>query len=540
MDRTEPMSSSNTAHPTVRFLLRYHVELLTVLTILFVAQTGLVPFDFGRGPTGPGSGGLFSTSVSRLTFPDIVSNIFLYLPLGLLLHWSLARRPRRLPLTPVMAIALAAALSGIVEWLQAYSPARVSSIIDLTSNVVGATVGVCLSWTARRIIPHFLGVTIAELHERPQAAVLKAYCFLLVVFAAIPFSLSFDAVCLKQAVRAANFVPFRSVMYDDAGAGGMLPKTTDNIYAYERLLRMKRWSRWVAECTSFAVLAWLALGFLRRDYHFSRRASVALVMYLGGAFAIGLSLLQLPIVSRACDVTDVLFRWLGLIVGLILRPIYLNQVAGRASSDVGDLHRRIAKIGLAAVAAYIVYTGVIPFNFGVQTGGLRASVQSESLLPFFAYFMARFDLMMADVMQKFASYVVFSALFAMWWTRNRADARSAPVFAITMLGVSLSLLVEFVQVFIPVRVTSSTDPILAAAGCMIGVLAQRQAAAFYQFARTRRPLSQPERVAGQRSPIAELAPDDALIATLFDPRPDAPVEPSPKHVPSSSRPHPKA
>ncbi len=538
MDRTATVNSSKPTRPTVHFLLRHYVEFLTVLTVLFILQTGLVPFDFSRAATGVGSRVLFSASVTRLTFPDIVSNIFLYVPLGALLHWCLVRNLRRIPLTSVIAIAFAAALSGIVESLQAYSVARVSSVIDLTSNVVGATVGVCLSWTTRRIVPHLLGVTIAELHEHPQAAILKAYCLLLVVFAAIPFSFSFDGIRLKQAVRAANFVPFRAPTYDDAVAGGMLPKTTENTYAYERWLGMKRWSRWAAECASFALLAWLALTVLRNDYGFSRKASVTLVMYLGGAFAIGLTLLQLPIVSRACDVTDIVFRWLGLITGLIARPAYLNRIGSLTASAVEDFHRIIAKIGLVMAAAYILYMGVIPCTFGAQTGTLTASVNNDSFLPFFAYFMARFDLMMADAMQKFASYVVFAALLAMWWSRVGVNTMRSPVFAITVIGVSLSLLIELVQVFIPVRVTSLTDPILAAAGCLTGALAQRHAAEFYHFARTRRPAYQPERARRQRSPFAELPLDDALIATLYDPRPDAPIEPSPARAcpPTSPRP----
>jgi VanZ family protein len=206
---------------------------------------------------------------------------------------------------------------------------------------------------------------------------------------------------------------------------------------------------------------------------------------------------------------------------------------------VEDFHQTIARVGLALIIAYIVYTGVVPCTFGEQTGGLTASVNNESFLPFFAYFMSRFDLMMADAMQKFASYMLFAMLLAMWWSQVARSEMRSPVLAITAVGVSLSLLIELVQLFIPVRVTSLTDPILAGAGCVTGVLAQRHIADFYHFARTRPPAYQVDRARRQRSPFAELPLDDALIATLYDPRPDAPVEPSPKRVRPWSQPRPK-
>jgi hypothetical protein len=136
--------------------------------------------------------------------------------------------------------------------------------------------------------------------------------------------------------------------------------------------------------------------------------------------------------------------------------------------------------------------------------------------------------MMADAMQKFASYFVLAALFAIWWSRSAAGTARVPVLAITLLGVSLSALIEFAQVFIPVRVPSLTDPILAAAGCLAGAVAQRHAGAFYHFARTQRPACQTEIVRQPLPQVTTFGPNDALIATLFDPYPDAPVEPSPE------------
>ncbi len=513
-------------HPAVTFLVRRYVELLTALTILFVLQAGLVPFDFVGPGVDTGFSGSFGATASHPTLPDIVSNIFLYVPVGILLHWTLYRHVRSPALVLPATIVLAAALSGGVEWIQAYSPARVSSIIDFVSNVMGATIGSSISWIARRTVPGMLGAALCELHKRPHAALLKTYCFVLVIFAAIPFSFSFDATRMKQAVKSANFVPFAESELQNAWTADSFASGDDVAASRVKLQRMKRWSRWLAECTSFVVLAWLLQSVVRSDYGFSCRATTALVWWLGGALAIGLSALQLPIVSRGCDVTDVLFRLLGLWLGLITRSVDLRNGERLTAAVHARQRQRLARIGCAAAVGYIAYTGVIPLTFAAEAGGPTASLASEGFLPFFAYFVARFDLMMADAMEKFVSYAVFSALLAICWTPVITLQTQPRLLAITTIGVAISTVIEIVQMFIAVRVTSLTDPILAAAGCLTGVLMQQHILGFYHFA-TSHAFPGPEVAERLSAPASRLPPSDALVATLTEPRADAPAEPSP-------------
>ncbi|MGB2988120.1 MAG: VanZ family protein [Phycisphaerae bacterium] len=516
------------------FLLRYYVELLAALAVLFVLQTGLVPFDFAGVGTETGSTVLFGATVTHLTFPDIVSNIFLYLPIGILVHWSLCRAVPNRTLALLVTIILAAALSGGIEWIQAYSILRVSSIIDFVSNVAGATLGASLSWVARWIVPRLMEAAILEVHERPQTALLKAYCVVLVIFAAIPFSFSFDAVRLHKAIKSANFVPFAvsdtsATAAEEARAAG-----SQRSHALTKWQHMKRWSRWAAQCASFAVFAWLLQAVLWSDYGFSRGSTTALVWYLGGMFAVSLSVLQLPIVSRACDVTDILFRLFGVGLGLVTRSIHLRDSEHLPPALQARRWRKLAKIGCAATVGYIFYTGLIPLTFNASTTAATASLSSEGFLPFFAYFLARFDLMMADAMEKFASYLVFSALLAVCWTRVSSLATKPRLLAILAVGVALSVGIEITQLFIPVRVTSLTDPILACGACLTGVLAQQHGARFYRFATSTAALGPDER---QRIPAGAVrrAPSDVLVATLMEPRVDAPAEPSPMRTPRPQR-----
>jgi glycopeptide antibiotics resistance protein len=530
-NQVREMNGNTARHSSFDFLVRHYVELLTLLTILFVLQTGLVPFDFTRGDIEKGSAAFFTATASHLTFPDTVANIFLYVPVGVFLHWTIWRVVRRrAPAFPI-AVALAAAMSVSVEWVQAYSPARVSSMIDLIANVLGAAIGAAVSGMVRASFPKLVGATILEVHAQPRTAMLRAYCLMLVVFAAIPFSFSFDSIRLKKAVKSANFVPFRASTIEESLADDVQAEGDYIAYAHLKWRRMKRWSRWAAECASFAVLALLLHAVLRRDYGFSGRATMALSCWIGGGLAVGLSIMQLLIVSRACDVTDVLFRLLGLGSGMIVRAVRPRVFGELIPSEKDQRLRRLMQVGCAATLAYIVYTGVIPLTLDAGTAGPTTSLASERLLPFYAYFHARFDVMMDDVMEKFAAYVIFSALLASLWSNGRVLRAKPRLLGIIAIGVAVSALIEIVQMFISVRVTSLTDPMLAAGGCLAGVLARQHLGMLYRFATSEAAVSLEE----IRPAPVPLAPADALVASLTEPHPEAPVEPSPRRRPPVRR-----
>ncbi|UCC30749.1 MAG: VanZ family protein [Phycisphaerales bacterium] len=528
------MSIDSIGHPIARFLVRRYVELLTILAVLFVLQAGLVPFDFVGGRPDAGSTALFGAKVTPLTFPDIVSNIFLYVPLGALLHWTLSLTLRSRTLVLPVTIVIAAALSGAIEWIQAYSPIRVSSIIDFVSNVLGASLGATVSWLCRSVGRRSLGAALFELHERPQAVLLKLYCLVLVVFAAIPFSFSFDSTRLKRTVKSANFVPFRAGKLDEAFTDKVLARGDYAAHAHLKWQRMKCWSRWAAECASFVVLSWLCLWVMRYDYGFGRWAAKMLVLWLGGLFAVGLSALQFPIISRACDVTDILFRLLGLCLGIVTWSVYLGD-SGRVGPGLrAGAWQRLMKLGCAAAAGYIFYAGLIPLTFDLGNDGLAQSLGSKAFLPFYGYFIGRFDLMMDDAMEKLACYAVFAALLATCWTGiTGARPKSRPL-AIAAAGVGISVIIELFQMFIPVRVTSLTDPILAGTGCLAGAIAQQYAVKLYQLALSVR-FVDPDAPGRPVAAARGLAPGDALIAALADPNPDAPSEPSPRRTPLRRR-----
>ena len=138
--------------------------------------------------------------------------------------------------------------------------------------------------------------------------------------------------------------------------------------------------------------------------------------------------------------------------------------------------------------------------------------------------------MMDDAMEQFAAYALFAAFLSACWTRIAGRPTWRRVFAVAGVTVTLSAVIEVAQAYIPVRVTSLTDPILALAGCLAGVVGCDQAIAFYRYAVTHEMMGHDGRRADYELPVP-LAPSDALIATLTEPYDGAPVEEVPSSTP---------
>jgi hypothetical protein len=150
-------------------------------------------------------------------------------------------------------------------------------------------------------------------------------------------------------------------------------------------------------------------------------------------------------------------------------------------------------------------------------------------MPFTAYSFARHDAVLSDLTEKVAVYAVLAGLLAACRMGPSSRASGAGFGRVLAVCVGLSSFIEVVQVFIPIRVPSLTDPILAAVGCVLGVGVQRTVMSLFRFAGAHEMVGPLELIATQGSPSLGLT--DRLIATLTEPDPQAPVEVPPVHGP---------
>jgi len=502
------------------------IELLTGFTLLMVIQTGLVPFDFAGPGDRHGAGVFFEGSPSPWGTADVVGNVFLYLPVGALLYWTVTRAGRSRLQAVLGSLVLSAGLSSAVEWLQSFSPVRVSSFVDLAANVIGAGLGIGLARVTAWFGPRLFDAAAVELRERPLATAIKAYVLVLVIFAMMPFSFTLDAGLLKRSVKEINLRPFGSLerhwsLADTAFTAGDQPG-----YAAAREQAQRCWSRWAAELASFAVLAWLLLTLLHEHYGFGPATALGLVGWSCGGLALALSVGQLVVLTRTVDITDVVFRVAGILVGSLTK-VLCSAGAGRpAPHDRPDRVRHAATAGSAAALLYILATGLMPFLLEAPAASPGGGLKGGWFVPFYAGFPTRFDLMLGDVMEKFAAYLVFAVLLVTARPSLTRRGLGGCLRTIIATGFGVAAVIEVAQIFLPDRVVDVTDLALAGCGCAAGVLVQHHVVRFYAFARGLPPVAAERWQADSAAPW--LAPADALIGELMVPHPGAPAEHAPR------------
>ncbi len=111
---------------------------------LFIVYASLSPFSGWRTPNSVFSDVLTEPLLLQYTWLDVATNLFAYLPFGLLL--ALALRARFDATWTVLFTALAGAvLSTSMEYVQMYLPTRISSNLDILTNSSGTALGALLA-----------------------------------------------------------------------------------------------------------------------------------------------------------------------------------------------------------------------------------------------------------------------------------------------------------------------------------------------------------------------------------------------------------
>jgi len=129
------------------------LAILTLAAVAAIVYATLYPFSGWRpwsSLRAVGFGFLFEPWPRYWTRFDLVLNVAMYVPLGIMLA-SLLRR--RLPawLAAMLTLLAAATLSLLLEWLQTLLPGRVPSRLDWAANTVGALAGIGLAFASERL-----------------------------------------------------------------------------------------------------------------------------------------------------------------------------------------------------------------------------------------------------------------------------------------------------------------------------------------------------------------------------------------------------
>jgi len=124
---------------------------LAFVWVTLLAYGSLLPFDlalsalFAHPAEGFRSLGLSASH--SLSHVDLVTNLLLYVPLGVMLRIALRRRGLHPAAQIALGVLAVLLLSGGMEYLQAYSPSRVASLADVLANVgMGVVAVVFAPW----------------------------------------------------------------------------------------------------------------------------------------------------------------------------------------------------------------------------------------------------------------------------------------------------------------------------------------------------------------------------------------------------------
>ncbi|MGP8243562.1 MAG: VanZ family protein [Bryobacteraceae bacterium] len=149
-----------------------------LFTVLLIVYGSLFPFHFGARAEIPDPVWTLThnwPAIDRYFYRDVVVNVLLYMPLGVLVFVWLRGR-LALVQAAVLGLAGGALLSGGMEFLQAFDRPRQPSPLDLITNVLGTAAGIALARTYE--------TALARLSRHPalKAALRPSGAWLLLLF----------------------------------------------------------------------------------------------------------------------------------------------------------------------------------------------------------------------------------------------------------------------------------------------------------------------------------------------------------------------
>jgi len=465
MPRSERASSGvGSVHISSSRLINYLAgrgpELLAASYVVLVIYTGLLPFLPRVVPLPDWAGRFLGLSLVSSGLRDAVSNVILYVPLGVLLQICHRRGGlgivRRLALTVLVAVLV----SLTVEFGQQFIEQRDPSWVDVVANFCGAAFGALWAGLVHGLLRGIYTATVRRLAGERWSVAANALVVVLVFHAIFPLNSPLRAKQVYRSVTRSYVLPFEHF--------GQLEAAED--YAWRNLdpsaaLRIRRasldlWADLLAASVAYLLLAGLITISLRREYGFGRLASLSLSIW-------SCAILQLLCNSRSADVTVVLFQIGCAVIGasVALSP---NGALWRMRRGLGGV--RFWSLLLAVQMGYIAYRGLVPFDF--QWSGWGGWL-SFSWLPFGASWRSSLPVAISELSAVALRFGIFAVLLSLSWGDLVARRLGATVARVAGVVLVLGLVLELGQLLLPTRSPDLTTPLLAVLGAGAGVVIHR-------------------------------------------------------------------
>lgn len=417
----------------------------------FAVYGSFVPFQLTRVPLDEALARFpaFDPRIFRgASGSDFVANVLLFVPIGFTLAGALADRSRALALllVPLVSVAAYAASVGI-EFGQIFMAGRTPSWHDIAGETIGATFG-ALAWTA--IGPSmlvWLGPLVASAGPVERARrLLGLYIVIWLVLHVIPFDFTLRPAELADKYRAGRIVlvPFAD--------------TTGVFDAFVAL------GGALIQAVPVGALAVLCVSGGSRGLAGSLLALATIA---------GLEFLQLLVLSRTADSTDVLGGAIGALIGVRLGALWLARLETPAPTAASA---RSSSVRLWALAALFVWILVLlvrhwsPFDFTVSRAMFESRVSQLYAAPFYHHYWSDYLHALDEALETMLLAVPVGLLLQMVWPPPRKrPARVAQLLTFVGMAAALFAIIEVGQVFVPSRVPDNTDVVLAVFGTLAGI-----------------------------------------------------------------------
>ena len=399
---------------------------LWALSAAFIVYGTTIPFRFVTEPqmvlahlarvtpnpfVSPDTGG-------RLSMPDVVSNVLLFVPFGCFGVWA-RPRARSVVAQILFLTVLGAALSASVETLQLFTVDRTSSVADLVANTAGALGGAVIGALLRTSAETALVAMNASGLARASAFYpLVTATLLLCATVLEPFDVTLDVGSVVSKARG---------LLHDPWQGG--PFTDEGLSVLQHLLFASTLAVWL------------------REMRFNGAAGIAAIVSATAAIALEAS--QLFIGARMPGGRDAVVGVVGSLMG-VLASFVVPRVNGRAFWCAGVFV--LTAIGVAMQQ-------LSPFTVGAQAHAFQ-------WVPFLNYYTFTTSETVSHSAELLLSY--FPLGFAVAMTVHRKPAQ---LTAVLLAALTIAAPVEYLQAFIGARYPDITDIALSLAGAWFGLWA---------------------------------------------------------------------
>ena len=418
---------------------------VTLVYAAMVVYGSLVPLEYAPRPFEEALEAFTQTPYLTLGVrhrADLVANLLLFIPLTFAAMGWLTRENERGGrwLIGLLAMAGAAALAVGVEFAQVWFPPRTVSLNDLLAECAGAVVGIGLWVTVGCRLTAWWRRLLALTRPVDVARYLAgAYVVALAVYQLFPFDvvLSVEEMALRIHGDRLTLVPFAD------------------------------WSQTPYLMLAAKVLIYVPVGYWVAVRRPGVRRPVLAALVVGGAYAVGLEVLQMFMFSRYSSATDALLGAVG------------SAVGGAVATRFGPAARRALPTGLAwrglgwmvrlaafaAVAGALVWGKWQPFALAWPEEGVAAALVERLQVPFYAqYWNSEFEAA-AQLLRDVLTAAAMGLLLVSLVPRVVPGRRAASAVVAAMAAAT----VEMAQVLFPPHSADMTTAVLAAGGAVAGV-----------------------------------------------------------------------